>query len=744
MSEARLLRLRGLVQGVGFRPFVYRLATALDLGGQVGNDTQGVFIRVEGPQAVLQEFLRRLPDEAPPAARIDHIDVQSGQPQGCRAFEIVDSVSRGAGVVVAADQAICHDCRRELFDPADRRYGYPFLNCTQCGPRYTILRATPYDRALTTMQPFTMCLDCQGEYYNPRDRRFHAQPNACRDCGPQLQLLGAEGWREGPGILDEACRLLRQGGILGIKGLGGFHLACDADNASAVARLRRVKSRPHQPLAHMARDLASLRRRLQVDEAEAQLLEQPAHPIVILQGGLGVMLPYTGLHQWLLQNGPEWLVMTSANPPGAPIEYESPSAVLEQADCVLSHDRAIQAPCDDSLAFVFAGQPLLLRRSRGYAPLPLSLPFVSPPLLAVGGELKNTFGLAEGQQAYLSPHLGDMQNLETLQAFESSLRHFQQLFRIQPQAIAVDLHPGYLSRGWAQQQALPLVPVQHHHAHLAALMTEHHFRPDESLVGFCFDGTGYGPDGTLWGGETLLASYQSYQRLAHLTPMPIVGGEAALRSPYRLALTYLWACRLESDVIECEPKEAGWLHRQWQLGRQVMTTSLGRLFDVISVLCGCCRQVTFEGQAAWLLQECFEESACGCYHLDTRWEVAELLTQVLADLAAGATPGQVSARFHRALARAMREQAVSLGADRVGLSGGVFQNRILLKLAVEELSSAGIQVLWHRQVPPNDGGLALGQLAVASQQPPGIFQAQEGSFEASTGREEPGWGAEVN
>lgn len=726
MNQRRRLRIQGVVQGVGFRPFVFGLAHRLQLGGLVGNDAEGVFLEIEGPDPSLQEFERLLRLQSPPVARIDAVESQPMEALGESDFVIVASSPARVGsmALVSPDQCLCPECRSELLDPGDRRYFYPFLNCTQCGPRFTIILATPYDRPMTTMASFVMCPLCQAEYRDSGNRRFHAQPNACAQCGPALQW-----WQDGipqdsQPPWEQAWRHLGQGGVLAVKGIGGFHLACDARNPQAVARLRQLKQRPHKPLAIMARDLQALRTVASPSPVEEGLLLDRSRPIVLVQGKgildlgtsqIGAMLPYTGLHELLLSQGPDLLVMTSANPPGAPIEYGHPGAV--RAPAVLNHNRPIHVPCDDSVAMVFRDSPVLLRRSRGFAPLPLALPYSVPPLLAVGGELKNTFCLAQGKQAYLSQHLGDLQNLETLIVFEHSLAHFRTLFGIDPRAIAIDLHPGYLGRGWAQSQSLPLIEVQHHHAHLAALMAEHGLDTHQRLLGFCFDGTGYGPDATIWGGEVLWADYSSYQRLGHLSPMPIVGGDQAVRSPYRLALAYLWACQLDPCGLACEracpTPEARVLYRQWQLGRFVTTSSVGRLFDVVASLCGICQQVTFEGQAAMLLEACADSQERTAYEWDQRWQVSELLSQVVADVRNGVAAGRISARFHRALARAVARQASALGADRVGLSGGVFQNRVLLEACLQELERAGVQVLWHTQLPSNDGGLALGQIAVA-------------------------------
>lgn len=726
MTERRRLRLEGVVQGVGMRPFLYNLARRLQLGGSVANDGGGVWVEVEGTGRQLDDFARLLVKESPPAARLDSVSCQSLPPNGQREFQLAESSSDHSGALVAPDLSMCENCLGELHDPKDRRHRYPFLNCTQCGPRFTIIVTTPYDRPRTTMREFVMCAACAREYCDPADRRFHAQPTACPKCGPRLEWWQPRAGTGQPEVdpLTRAVELLLQGGILGVKGLGGFHLACDLCSSQAVARIRQVKHRPHQPLAVMAKDLVSLERVADLCEADRKMLLSRERPIVLVKARvssdlpwLGAMLPYTPLHELLLRSGPKLLVMTSANPSGVPIEYTSPECVLPLADAVLSHDRPIHMPCDDSLAFAFRGAPVILRRSRGYAPLPIELPLALPPLLAIGAELKNVFGLSRGRQAFLSQHLGDLQNLETLRAFERALEHFCQLCGVQPEAVVVDLHPGYLGRRWAERKDWPRLEVQHHHAHLASLMAEHGLSPQTELLGFCFDGTGYGTDQTLWGGEVLRASYAGFERLAHLSPMLLVGGEGALRHPCRLALTYLWSAGLDPSGLACESAvtavECGLLERRWQLGQGVLTTSVGRLFDVVASLCGICQQVTFEGQAAVWLEARVDEAAHGRYELSKNWDVAGLLAQVLADLRAGVSCQIISTRFHRGLARAVRDTAVALGADRAGLTGGVFQNRYLLKTTVQELESAGVQALWHRQVPSNDGGLALGQLAVA-------------------------------
>ncbi|HMR66950.1 MAG TPA: carbamoyltransferase HypF, partial [Anaerolineae bacterium] len=689
------LTVQGVVQGVGFRPFVFGLASSLGLTGFVGNNSSGVFIEVEGVPEALASFQARLVSEAPPLARIEAVTAAEIPRRGEPDFTIVHSQSEAAAnTLISPDLTTCDDCLRELFDPADRRYRYPFTNCTNCGPRFTIIRDIPYDRPLTTMASFTMCPACQAEYDDPRNRRFHAQPNACPECGPQLEFCWSKEANSfafhlpaTPDPIRHAQAVIGQGGIVAVKGLGGFHLACDAASDTALRTLRQRKGRVDKPFAVMAPDLTTVARFAAVSAEEAALLTSRERPIVLLKKRpgtllsdlvapgnpyLGVMLPYTPLHYLLLGPDPATvehpadearqmeneasseknssfiihhssffiLVMTSGNYSDEPIAKDNDEAVdrlSTLADAFLLHDRPIQAHCDDSVIRVFEGQELPLRRSRGYAPFPVKLPFEVPPVLAIGGELKATFCLTKGRYAYMSQHLGDMENLETLHAFQNAVAHFQALFRIQPQALAADLHPGYLSSRWAREQELAInneqltinneqltinnsqpsnppilqpsnLPtfhfIQHHHAHLAAVMAEHGLEGTEPVIGFSFDGTGYGLDGAIWGGEVLLANYQSFERLAHLKYVPLPGGDAAIKRPYRTALAHLWAAGIDWDdglppVAACLATECGVIRRQ--LERQlntVPTSSMGRLFDAVSALAGVRQTVTYEGQAA--------------------------------------------------------------------------------------------------------------------------------------------------
>ncbi|MGF1504355.1 MAG: carbamoyltransferase HypF, partial [Anaerolineae bacterium] len=550
------IRVTGVVQGVGFRPFVYGIALRFGLAGHVGNDSGGVFIEVEGPADNLNSFVEALRAEPPPLAHVERITVEEMQTRGDDDFVIVHSEAHPQrATLISPDLCTCDDCLRELTDPADRRYRYAFINCTNCGPRYTIIQDIPYDRPLTPMAAFPMCPTCQAEYDDPLDRRFHAQPNACPDCGPQIWLEEA-GVRLAGDAIAAAQRSIAYGGIVAIKGLGGFHLACDAANDNAVARLRERKHRPAKPFALMAPSVQQVRTFAHLDPAEEAALTSRERPILLLRkhepntlsariapgnATIGVMLPYTPLHFLLVTDRP--FVMTSGNISGEPIVTDNDDARLKLgslADAFLMHNRAIHTPCDDSVIRRFQGVDLPVRRSRGYAPFPIRLPLAAPPLLATGGELKATFCLAEGEKAFMSQHIGDMANLSTLDAFTHAADHMARLFRIEPEAIITDSHPGYLSNRWAHEQSTSVVEVQHHHAHIAAVMAEHS-HPNEPVIGFAFDGTGYGTDGTIWGGEVLIADYGTFERSAYLKPVPLSLGDVSVHRPYLLAIYHLYA-----------------------------------------------------------------------------------------------------------------------------------------------------------------------------------------------------------
>ena len=727
------------MQGVGFRPFVHGLATGLGLAGLVGNDSRGVFIEVEGDLHAVERFLSGL-REPPPLALIERISTRSLSPDGLSGFAIVGSDTSGRrSVLVSADSATCADCLRELRDPADRRYGYPFVNCTNCGPRFTIVTDVPYDRPNTTMAGFAMCADCSAEYRDPADRRFHAQPVCCPACGPHVTLRDAGG-RTLPGEPVEAARaLLRQGGVLALKGLGGYHLAATAGDESAVAALRSRKHREDKPFAVMAADVRSARRLGEVGSAEEALLTSIRRPIVLLRRlagaplagavapgnrSIGVMLPYTPLHH-LLAGEP--LVLTSGNVSDEPIAYRDEdafAALREIADAFLTHDRPIHVRTDDSVTRVFRGRELPVRRSRGYVPGPVPLPGGGPPVLACGAELKNTFCLAKDGRAFVSHHIGDLENYETLRAYREGIEHFGRLFDITPSLIAHDLHPEYLSTKYALEQDLPLVGVQHHHAHIASCMADNEWT--EPVIGVAFDGTGYGTDGTLWGGEFLVADLAGFERAGHLLPVPLPGGTMAIREPWRMAAAH----GVPADLDVARRHAASW-DTVVAMGRRgvgsPLTSSVGRLFDAVAALLGVRDRVNYEGQAAIELEQRADVGERRAYpvRLDggSPFTVsgADLVAAVVADLRAGVGVPSIAARFHNAVAGIVVAGAVRLrettGLTTVALSGGVFQNLLLLERAVAGLEAKGFGVLVHHRVPPNDGGISLGQAAVAAARP---------------------------
>ncbi len=804
------LHINGIVQGVGFRPFVYSLARRFELFGWVRNTSAGVDIEVDGLRPALEAFVAALQSEAPALAHIDQVTVDWQPPNGFSAFEILHSAAEPADFQpISPDVSICEDCLRELFDPNDRRYRYPFINCTNCGPRFTIIQDIPYDRPNTTMAPFEMCADCAAEYQDPLDRRFHAQPVACPNCGPQVWLeLNSAGTpaSHGEQALRQARQMLMRGRILAIKGLGGFHLACDATNAQAVAELRKRKLRVDKPFALMMVDVEMAGAHCLLSPVERGLLERRERPIVIVrrrrnsilsdqispgQNTLGVMLPYTPLH-YLLFADPESapvsfdmppLVMTSGNLSEEPICTTNEAArrsLASLADAYLMHDRDIYIRCDDSVVRMFPAtraelgrqaesKPVVsaassalypIRRGRGYAPDPVRLAFEAPPLLAAGAELKNTFCLTRGRYAFLSHHIGDLENMETLASFEQGVAHFERLFRIKPEAIACDLHPDYLATRYAQARAeredLPLISVQHHHAHIAACMAENGLDGQRPLIGVSFDGTGYGDDGAIWGGEFLLADYASYRRAAHLAYVPLPGGDRATREPWRVALAWLrqagieWEedlapvrhalapSDLESSLTAPIPRLQA-LSRQLQTGlNSPLTSSMGRLFDAVAALAGVRQTVNYEAQAAIEMEALVDGRESAYYSFERldppssgqagdgsperpappyQIDPSPLFQQIVTDLRAGVGVPKIAARFHSGVAIMVRDVCTDLSREndtqQVVLSGGVWQNTFLLALTVGLLQEAGFEIYLHRQVPPNDGGLALGQAVSA-------------------------------
>ncbi|CAK8720607.1 Carbamoyltransferase [Candidatus Electrothrix laxa] len=844
------------MQGVGFRPFVYGLATGLGLNGRVRNTSAGVEILLQGQSSIIEDFLDSLSKEAPPLARIDAVNTEpdtSAQQymDQYTDFTILPSAEqpgkRQSITPITPDASLCSDCAQELLNPTDRRYLYPFLSCTNCGPRFTIIRDLPIDRTNTVMANFPLCPDCQTEYDNPLDRRFHAQASACPVCGPCLALHApcipvGQTHRSAPTDLDAllaARRLLREGKILAIKGLGGFHLACDANNPAAIAELRRHKNRPDKPFALMAADLEQIRKICQMSEAEENLLLGSEKPIVLLnirnrrgkpmclpfrtgqtrrsapatengdiifyaprKGGeecvpegqpiraqsfktglenhqyaeyedvapnldqLGCMLPYTPLHLLLLNQTdptlnsepvPPLLVMTSGNRSGEPIITENEEALnqLESlADALLLHDRPILAPCDDSVVRTDrSGSPTFLRRSRGYAPSPIQLPFAVPPILAVGGQMKNTFCLADGTQAFLSQHIGDMDEAAICTAFAETVEQASQLFRIQPESIAHDLHPQHFTTRYAQQytrqtarqHGLPCITIQHHHAHIAACMVDNGLE-GRRLIGLAFDGTGFGPDGTIWGGEVLIASYGQCERFAHLQYLPLPGGEAAIRQPWRIAVGAAHALGIDSMELDDLPfldnidPQAITIIRQ-QVDKQIncpLTSSLGRLFDAAASLIGIRNQVSYEGQAAIELEvisrpyltSAAPYAAYAPYSFspdtpdpdtaDRAIPLLELFRAMIEDVRNKEPASLIGARLHHTIARLAIDLCLqaraATGLHEVALSGGVWQNQLLLDLVRNGLEKNNLTVYCHQQVPCNDGGLALGQLAVAHHQ----------------------------
>jgi hydrogenase maturation protein HypF len=752
------IHVHGVVQGVGFRPFVYARAAASSLAGCVRNDSFGAVVEVEGDTDDIEQFLTSLSEHPPPLAVIESIDTQRIPLVGGTGFVIADtSLSGGGRTLTSPDVAMCAQCAAEQRDPTNRRHRHAFVNCTNCGPRFTIIGSLPYDRATTTMAKFAMCADCAREYHDPADRRFHAQPICCPNCGPTLTYRDrSTGSSDGDSGLRKARRLLCDGGVLAVKGIGGYHLACDARNEHAVAALRLRKRRGDKPFAIMVPDVETARTIVEFDEPSARTMSGPQRPIVLMaripgaavaasvaprNPDLGVMLAYAPLHPLLFglpgdEPGPSVLVMTSGNLAGEPICFTDGDA-LERlshlADGWLMHDREILVPCDDSVMRMVAGNQMPIRRSRGYAPLPLALPMPVPPTLAVGGDLKNTMAVADGKYAWLSQHIGDMDDLATLAAFDAAQQHLQELTAVAPQLLIADAHPLYRSTAWANRNAAgrPVRTVQHHHAHIAAVMAEHGLDGSTEVFGFAFDGTGYGTDGAVWGGEVLLANYKGFQRVAQLKYVPLAGGDVSVLRPYRMALSHLWAAGIawEADlapVDACPPDERTALAHQLETGFGcVPTSSMGRLFDAISALAGVRQVVAYEAQAAIELEGVCRGVDCGTsvYAFGIGREDASLLIDpapvinaVVRDRRAGVSAGVIGARFHRAVADMVVDLASTEGdpSQTVALSGGVFQNGLLLELTLKGLQARGFHAITHRFVPPNDGGIALGQLLVGN------------------------------
>ncbi len=743
------VRVEGTVQGVGFRPFVHRLAGDLGLAGFVLNDAEGVVVEVEADRAAVERFLERLAADAPPLAVVERVEPREMPPLGDRGFAILAS-ERGArpSAPVAPDAATCDECLAEMRDPADRRHRYPFINCTACGPRFTIVLGVPYDRANTTMAGFTMCARCRSEYEDPSDRRFHAEPNACPDCGPTARVVG--GVSIGTGVdgqlahdpVAAAVAALSQGAIAAVKGIGGFHLACRADDEEAVARLRSRKRREEKPFAVMAPDLAGARALARLDRADEALMTGRDRPIVLAprrrgaavapsvapgSADLGVMLPYSPLHHLLLGDAGVPLVMTSGNVSDEPIAHRDDDA-LERlagiADLFLLHDRPIATRTDDSVVRSLGrGPPLVMRRSRGRVPDALELAATAErPVLACGAELKSTFCLARGRRAWVGHHIGDLQNWETLRAFRDGVAHFEDLFAIAPAVVAHDLHPDYLSTRYAlEREGVAHVAVQHHHAHLAACLAEHGWTGP--AVGAIYDGAGLGDDGTVWGGEILAGDLAGARRVAHLRTVRMPGGDAATREPWRMACAWLQDAAGDDPpppaALAGRVDAAAWaaVARLARSDLAPVTSSAGRLFDAVAALCGLRARAGYEGQAAIELEAACDPAERGEYPMDGL-DPREAIRAAASDAAAGVATGVIAARFHRGLAAAtsaaLVDAAGAEGAEAAVLSGGVFQNRRLLEDVRARLRRAGLRVLVPERLPPNDGGISYGQAAVAA------------------------------
>jgi hydrogenase maturation protein HypF len=745
--ERRRVRVRGTVQGVGFRPFVYRRAVELELAGWVRNDDRGVLLEVEGAPAALDALLQALRDDPPPLALVEAVEVTPLPATAERGFAVAPSEQgEGTDARVSADVAPCAACLAELADPRDRRFGYPFINCTDCGPRYTIVLDVPYDRPSTTMAGFAMCTRCAAEYDDPADRRFHAQPNACPSCGPRLGWSGGgDSGPSGPAALEAALACLRGGGIVAVKGVGGYHLACDAAAEQAVGTLRRRKSRDDKAFAVMVADVAAAEQLCELDDAARAALASPRRPIVLAPrkegaavaqhvapglADLGVMLPASPLHVLLLAGVSGPLVMTSGNRSAEPVVHQDAEVqdrLGELVDGVLSHDREIAVRADDSvLRSAPGGRLQMVRRARGWVPQPLRLPVAAArPVLAVGAQLKSTVALAQGGSLVLSQHLGDLDDWATYRAFTSAVEHLVRLSGASPALVAHDLHPDYRSTAWATACGLPLVGVQHHHAHVAACMVEHGVT--SRVLGVAFDGVGLGSDGSLWGGELLLADLTGFTRVGHLLPVALPGGDAAVRQPWRTALSWLHRSLGPEAAAQQGPR----LDERWRSvlslvvsGRSPETSSVGRLFDAVAALLGVRTQVTYEGQAAMELEAAARRAdGSRVPHYDVAVDAgildpAPMLTALLVDRDRGVPVEELAAGFHRGLAsgtaRLAAQVAAEHGVSTVALTGGVFQNALLSDLLATRLRSAGLQVLQHEQLPPNDGSISVGQAAVAA------------------------------
>ncbi len=755
MRKRMQISARGLVQGVGFRPFIYNLATKFSLRGFVQNDTEGVLIDVEGSNKSIKEFLACLTKSPPPQAIIEDIHYTTLPSKGYKDFTIEESVVKDSkDVMISIDLATCADCLKELFDTSDRRYRYPFTNCTNCGPRFTIVKDIPYDRIKTTMSCFNMCPDCSEEYHDPTNRRFHAQPNACPVCGPELTLLNNDGLEiQTNDTISTVCDFLNEGKIVAVKGLGGYHLACNAMNNEAVSTLRKRKYREDKPLAVMMEAIETVRQFCHVNAKEEALLLSVRRPIVLLRKRsgcaiasvvapgnkyLGVMLHYTPLHHLIIVESGLSLVMTSGNISDEPIAYNDKEAYVRLkgiADYFLVHNREIFMRCDDPVTRVNEDGEMIIRRSRGYAPYPLRLQYTfARPILACGAFLKNTFCLARGDHAFLSHHIGDLDNAETMRSFETAIEHYKRLFYIEPEVIAYDLHPEYLSTRYAiaQDERFLKICVQHHHAHIASCMAENGI--NHKVIGVAFDGLGYGDDGNLWGGEFFIADLSGHERVGHLDYVPMPGGEQAIKEPWRMAVSYLYHVYgddmplPESDYMKrLVPEKLGILLKMLsQHINSPLTSSMGRLFDGVASIIDLRHTINYEGQAAVELELIADEQTTGCYPFDIdvtsegfiiRWQ--QIIKHIMEDVKCKTPSPVISARFHNTIVEMVFRVCTMLrdnkGLNEVVLSGGVFQNNFLSRRLQEKLVLQGFKVYSHHKVPCNDGGISLGQAVIANE-----------------------------
>ena len=748
------INIEGIVQGVGFRPFIYKLARGLNLSGYVLNNTTGVSIEVEGESSDLQEFIDTVKTQPPPQAEIFEIRSKHTNPVGYEDFEIRESEGLEEKFVpVSPELATCKECLSELFDLKDRRYRYPFINCTDCGPRFTIVKDIPYDRKFTTMSAFQMCEKCHSEYHDPVNRRFHAQPNACPVCGPRLFLFDNER-KEVPvdDVISAACKLLKEGKIIAVKGLGGYHLACDAVNSNAVSKLRARKFREHKPFAIMVKDIETAREICFINGKEEQLLSGVKRPVVLMkkrpdapvsrevapnQKYFGVMLPYTPLHHLLLAESGLILVMTSANVSSEPIVFEDKDAFDRLSgitDYYVVHNREIHIRTDDSVSRVERGKDVVLRRARGYAPHPLLMKHPFPgQILACGAELKNTFCLTRGPYAFLSHHIGDLENMETLSSFETGIEYFKRIFNIEPTLVAYDLHPEYLSTKYAQSlKNIRKAGIQHHHAHIVSCMSDNDLEGE--IIGVSFDGTGYGLDGNIWGGEFLICDYGNFQRIAHFEYFQLNGGEKAIKEPWRTAASFLYKI-YGDDMMDLNIDFVRGLDRdKWHILKQMiakginspLTSSAGRIFDAVSALLGIRKEIYYEGQAAIELEMKADSADMGRYEfayreIDGKTEIVldPLIKEIVSDLEKGVSAETISARFHNTIAVIISDMCLKIknqsGINRVALSGGVFQNSLLVEKTYSLLERSGLKVYTHHRVPTNDGGLSLGQAVIAGE-----------------------------